>query len=110
MFDTIAAILRVAGFSAVSDGGPRDMSGPSRSENPPARPVVVRPVGPRGVAALRTALGDSALARAILDLILAAHEVNRWDLTDRAVNDLCEAAQRYVGQLDRVRSEHGVAR
>ncbi len=70
-------------------------------------------LGGRGVGAMRDTLirahlADSKVAIALYDLIMAGHNLNRWDLTDAAVNALCEAAARYIGERDRALAERGM--
>lgn len=55
-------------------------------------------------------LADSRLATATFELIVAGHNLNRWDLTDEAVDALCDAARRYVAEQDRALAEHGMTR
>ncbi len=59
---------------------------------------------------IRGHLADSNLALSIFNLIGAAHNVNRWDLTDDAVNALCDAARRYVADYERALAEHGTTK
>lgn len=67
-----------------------------------------------GVASVRESvihdhLADSKLALAIYDLIVAGHNLNRWDLTDEAVNALCDSARRYSAEYERVLAERGLS-
>jgi hypothetical protein len=75
---------------------------PGKRAQPSVESANAQRLDDRGVAEVRRHL-THALERATLDLILAAHEVNRWDLDARAVTELCERAKDYVYALERTK-------
>lgn len=58
---------------------------------------------------IREHLADSKLAVAMFHLIAAAHDVNRWDLTDSVVDGLCDAARAFAAEEARALAEHGMS-
>lgn len=66
-------------------------------------------MGPVRDAMIRAQLSDSGVARAIFGLVAAAHEINRWALTDEAMNDLCDNALRYAAEVHRMLEERGMS-
>jgi hypothetical protein len=58
---------------------------------------------------IRAHLADSGVATAIFTLVTAAHDVNRWDLTNEALGALCDAALRYAAEVKRMLEERGMS-
>ena len=91
--------------SRVSSGDIRGVSGvfdvPVHGERSQScsKPPSPGAMDARGLAQMRGNL-VSRLERALLDLILTAHEVNRWDLVQDAIDKLCDAAVVYARVLD----------
>lgn len=92
------------------DGLPRHAErSASSSQYPSASAVGGRSVGEVRDQMTRFALSDNRTAVAIHTLILAAHEVNKFDLSNEAINGICEAALRYAAELKRLLGERGMS-
>lgn len=84
-----------------------DLCGPGEREESCDKYPEFTAMDAGGLAALRFK-NAQRVERALLALILAAHEVNRWDLTGEAVDDLCDAALVYAYALEKEREDcHG---
>ncbi len=106
--DKLRVVLEHVGNS-VSGPAERSAIGPLPLAVPSVDEGSVDPVRPKTLPRVRDAAEDLGLAKSMIALVHAAHEVNRWDLTDATMNDLLDAALRYAAERDRFAAEHGRA-